>query len=71
MKTIMGIILIAASLFLGYMGMEKWDDSTASIEIGKLELSAGREQGKKTAYLYFGGAALALIAGVFVIRMKK
>ena len=67
-ENIIGIVLIVAAIALGYMGYKKWDESTKSIEVGKLELSAGKQSGKNTAYFFFGGAVVALIAGVVVIR---
>lgn len=68
MKTIIGVILIVGALVLGYLGVQKWNESNRDISIGKLELSADNTSGKNTSYLYLGGAVILLAGGIFVIR---
>ena len=67
---IIAVILIVVGLFLGYQGIEKLDNSSASVEIGGLELSANNESAKSTAFVYLGGAAFLLLGGVYVMKRK-
>ena len=68
MKTIIGIILILAAVFLGYLGIQKWDKSSKSLSIGKLEISADNTSGRNTAYIYLGGAIILLIGGIVIVK---
>lgn len=67
----LGIILIIGALVLGYLGYTKLDSSKAEVKIGELELSATDGESKQTAYIYFGIAAVALVAGLMMSRGKS
>ena len=69
MKQIIGILLILGALFFGYMGVTKLDDSSKSLEVGDLELSAEDSSGKTTAYIYLGLSGVMLVGGI--ISLKK
>ncbi len=71
MNKIIAIGLIILSLGLGYMGINKINNSTVGIEIGELEISAGDESGKTTGYIYLGLAVAALVVGGGMIGRKS
>lgn len=68
MKKIIGLLLIAGGLYLGYEGYNQYNKSSKSLSIGKLELSATNEKGAQTAYMYIGGGLVLLLAGVYLVR---
>jgi hypothetical protein len=68
MKKVVAILLLVASLGLGYMGINQLNDSSASVSIGELEISAESSEGKTTGYVYIGLAIAALAGGVALIR---
>ena len=65
-----GIILIIAALFLGYVGINKLDDSGETVSFLGIRISAEDEEAKETAYIFLGLAALLLIGG-FITMSKK
>lgn len=70
MKNIIGGLLIAVALGLGYMGITKINNSTAGIEIGDLKISAGSNEGKTTGYIYLGLAVASLVVGGGLLKGK-
>ncbi|MFK7808203.1 MAG: hypothetical protein AB8F74_10425 [Saprospiraceae bacterium] len=70
MNKLVPIILIVLGLGLGYFGFAKLEDSSASIEIADIEISAGDKGGQTQAYLMMGLGALLLGAGL-VGAVKK
>lgn len=71
MKRVLGIILILGALALGYLGYTKMDDSSAEIQIGDLEISADDKGSQQNAYIFFGLGAVALIAGLVLVRARE
>ena len=71
MKKSIGAILIVAALGLGFMGFNKMNASTESVEILNVELSASDSEGKNTAYIFFGLAVVSLIGGVVLLSKKS
>lgn len=67
----LGIILIIGALVLGYLGYTKLDNSKADVKIGDLEISASDGKSKQESYIYFGLAAVALVAGLMISRGKS
>lgn len=63
-----GIGLIVLAIILGVMGYNTYDESTAAISIGELELSAEDSGGQGTAFLYFGLAIASLIGGLMMYK---
>ena len=53
------------------MGYQEFDQSRAAIEIGDLELSASDNDGKTTAYIYWGIGLIALLAGAALVKSKN
>ncbi len=70
MKQIIGILLILGGLFFAYMGLSKLDNSSKSLELGDLELTAEDSSGKTTAYVYLGLSGLFLVGGIVSIRRR-
>lgn len=70
MKKTLGIVLVIGALALGYFGYTKLDSGEAEIKIGDLEISASDNDTKQEAYIFFGLAAVALIAGLMLISRK-
>jgi len=68
MKKIISIVLIGGGIYLGYMGVTQLQNSSASLKVGKLELSAKNETGATTAYIYLGFGALLAIGGIYILR---
>jgi hypothetical protein len=67
-KKIIGILLIVTALLLGYQGIQKLDNSSASLEIGELEIAAKDQSSQTTGFIYLGGAALLLLGGVVITK---
>ncbi|NMM48152.1 DUF3185 family protein [Marinigracilibium pacificum] len=68
MKKIIGVVLIVIGLVLLYTGYNKYEESTGSLSIGDLEISSSNKEGTTTAYMMFGGAVVALIAGGMMVK---
>jgi len=65
-----GIILIVAALLLGFLGVNKLDESGGSVDILGIKISAEDEGAKQTGYIFLGLAALCLIGGVVMMRKQ-
>ena len=65
---VMGIILIIASIALGYIGVNKISDSQASVEVLDIEMEATDQSGKQQGYIYTGLAVVLFIGGIYVLR---
>lgn len=70
MNKSLGIILIAAALFFGFMGINKLDQSGGTVNLLGIKISAQDEGAKQTGYIFLGLAAICLIGGVMVMRRK-
>lgn len=71
MNTIIGVLLIAGGIFLGYMGFQRVDESKADVKIGPIEISAQDKESKTGGYLMLGGGILAVVAGAVIMSRKK
>ena len=71
MKTVIGIILIIAALVLGYLGVNQVQESSNSVEILGVELSAEDKGGKETGYIQLGLGVVALAGGIFLLGKRK
>ncbi len=71
MNKSVGIILIVASLFLGYIGIDKYNNSGASVELLGAEFSVEDSGGRETAYMYLGAGVLLLLGGVYLLGKKN
>lgn len=71
MKKIIGIILIVAALALGYVGITGLSESSTSVELLGMEITAQDGQAKERAYIQLGLGVIALVAGVYLVGQKK
>lgn len=67
---IVGIILIVASLFVGYMGINKIAANDASIEILGAELDLSNKSGKQQGYIFLGVAVILFGGGLYSLSKK-
>ena len=70
LSKIIGALLIAGSLLLGYMGFNTISESTAKVEILDVELKASDEGGKERGYIYVGVAVLLFFGGIYSLNKK-
>lgn len=68
MKNVLSIVLIAAALIFGYLGVDKINKSGGSVDILGVEISAQDKGAKSTGYIYLGIGAVCLFAGVMAMR---
>lgn len=73
MKTskIIGAILIAISLAIGYIGMNKVSYSSHRLNLPGVEINASNESGKVEGYTYLGLAIVLLVGGIYLVQSKK
>lgn len=71
MKAIIGIVLIVAALFLGYLGINQIQKSANSVEVLGIELSAEDKGGKETGYIELGLGVVALVAGIYLVGKRE
>jgi len=71
MKQIIGILLIVAALVLGYMGIQGLNESSTSVEMLGMEITAEDGSAKQNAYIELGLGIVALIGGVYLLGSKK
>ncbi len=71
MKSIIGIILIAGAIILGYLGITNLQKSSKSVEILGIEITAEDNKGKEIAYVEIGVAIITLIGGIYLLGQKK
>jgi TRAP-type C4-dicarboxylate transport system permease small subunit len=71
MKTVIGILLIVAALFLGYLGVNQVQKSANSVEVLGIELSAEDKGGKETGYIELALGVVSLVAGIYLLGKKK
>lgn len=71
MNTIIGILLIAGGIFLGYLGYDKLQASRADVKIGPIEISAKDKESTTGGYLMLGGGILAVVVGAVIMGRKK
>jgi hypothetical protein len=68
MKKILPLLLIVAGIGLAVMGITTYQESTASVSVLGLDISASDEGGQQTAILYFVVAAVCLFGGYSLYR---
>jgi hypothetical protein len=67
----LGIVLIVASLVVGYVGINKIADSTKAINLLGIKINASDESEKQQGYLYFGFAVLLFGGGIFTMNKSN
>ncbi|WP_347049292.1 hypothetical protein [Flavobacterium olei] len=68
LSKILGIVLIAISLSVGYIGANKIADSTKEINFLGLKIDASNESGQQQGYIYLGLAVLLFAGGLYTIQ---
>ncbi len=71
MKSVIGIILIAGAVILGYLGITNLQKSSKSVKILGIELTAEDNKDKEIAYIEIGAAVVALVGGIYLLGQKK
>ncbi len=71
MKNVIGVLLIVAALFLGYLGINQVQKSANSVEVLGIELSAEDKGGKETGYIELGLGVISLAAGIYILGKGK
>jgi len=71
MKKVIGIILIVAALVLGYMGINGLSQSSKSVELLGMEITAEDGASKQNAYIELGLGVVALVGGMYLLGQKK
>jgi general stress protein CsbA len=65
---IIGIILIAFSIYLGYVGINKISNNTAEVNLLGIKIDASNESEQTQGYLFVGLAVILFIGGVLAIK---
>ncbi|MFT4521730.1 MAG: hypothetical protein ACI8ZN_000667 [Bacteroidia bacterium] len=73
MKTtrLIGILLVAASLAIGYLGFNKLNNSIKEVSLLGLKIDATDESGQDEGYVYLGVAIFIFVGGVYLIKPRK
>ena len=65
---IIGIILIALSVYLGYLGVTKVSNNTAEVKFLGLEIDASNESGQNQGFIFLGLAGALLVGGIYTLK---
>lgn len=68
---IIGIVLIIASLFLGYTGINKISESSVSVKLLDLNIDVSDKSGKEEGYIYLGLAVILFGGGIYIVKKGK
>lgn len=68
---IIAVVLIMASLGIGYLGYNKVSESTNQVNLLGLEIEASNESGKQEGYIFIGLAALLFLGGIYTLNKSK
>ncbi len=71
MKKAIGVILIVAALVLGYLGVNGLSESSKSVELLGMEITAEDGSAKQNAYIELGLGVVALVGGLYLLGQKK
>ena len=69
-KKIIGILLIIGGLALGYTGLNKIENSGASVKVLDIELDVSDKGSKQQGYIYLGLGILLVAGGVYTVNKK-
>ncbi|MFZ1703125.1 MAG: hypothetical protein WAT79_02200 [Saprospiraceae bacterium] len=67
---ILGVILIIASLFIGFIGISKISDNSQQINLLGLKIDASNESGQKKGLIYVGLAVILFAGGIYTSKSK-
>lgn len=68
---IVAVILIVASLFMGYLAYNKIAESTQSVNLLGLKVEASDESGKTQGYIFLGIAIILFGGGIYTLNKSK
>lgn len=71
MNKIIPIILISGGLLLGFIGYDKLDDHSVSVEMGDLEISTEKKSETSIGYLLMGLSTICLVGGMARVGRRK
>ncbi|OYX84181.1 MAG: hypothetical protein B7Y83_09080 [Flavobacteriales bacterium 32-34-25] len=71
LSKIIGIVLIAISLGLGYLGFNKIKENTNEINLLGVKIEASNESAKQEGYMYVGFAVLLFVGGLYTVNKSK
>ena len=67
---IIGIVMLLAGLYTGYLGMQKVNNNTTEIKALGLELDVSNESGQQEGFIYIGLGVVLILGGAY-ITVKK
>jgi hypothetical protein len=70
-KKILGIILILASLAVGYLGVNKISDNTKKAEILGVDFEVSKKSKTTEGYIFVGLAVVMFVGGIAMITKSK
>jgi hypothetical protein len=68
---IIGVVLIIASLFVGYTGYNKVAANSNEVKVIGIKIDASNESGKEQGYLYIGFAVVLFVGGIYSLNKSK
>ena len=71
LSKIIGVIFIAISLGIGYLGFNKIKENTNEINLLGVKIEASNESAKQEGYMYLGFAVLLLAGGLYTVNKSK
>lgn len=71
MKKILGILLLAGGLTLGYLGLQQFQKSTNSAEILGVEIVANDQGGQQTGVIELILAVVLFAGGIYVLSNRS
>jgi hypothetical protein len=71
LSKIIGIVIIIASLIVGYVGAKKVADSTNTVNLLGIKIDASNSSGKQLGYIYLGFALVLFAGGVYTINKAR
>lgn len=69
-KKVIGILLIIGGIALGCVGLNKIDNSGASVKVLDIELDVSDKGSKQQGYIYLGLGILLVAGGVYTVNKK-
>jgi hypothetical protein len=67
-KKIIGVLLIIASIYIGYLGVNKVSNNEATVKILDTKIGVSNESGKTEGYIYIGLGILLFVGGIRIIK---
>jgi hypothetical protein len=67
-KKIIGVLLIIASVYIGYLGVNKVSNNEASVEILDTKIGVSNKSGKTEGYIYIGLGIVLFAGGIRIMK---